>query len=193
MPELILRLDVTGRPLDWISKRTAALMYVREQVAWEAGASTFRLLGGTSRSTGERSFLDVNSIIAGRGVALLGSWDDCTPSLNNEALFRRDNHICMYCGDRFPNTMLTRDHVLPRSRGGEDEWENVVTACKPCNARKDNMTIREAEQHGVRLLAVPYRPNLAEGLILQNRNILVDQMEFLSAKDSNLSSHHRIQ
>lgn len=182
MAELILRLDVTGRPLDWISKRTAALMYVREQVAWEAGISTFRLLGGQSRLTGNQSFLDVNSIIAGRGIALLGSWEECTPSLNNEALFRRDNHICMYCGLSFSNQMLTRDHVHPRSRGGADNWENVVTACKPCNARKDNMTIDEAETQNIRLLAVPYRPNLAEALILQNRNILVDQMEFLNIR-----------
>ena len=74
----------------------------------------------------------------------------------------------------------------PRSRGGGDDWENVVTACKPCNARKDNMTIKEAERIGIRLLAVPYRPNLAEGLILQNRNILADQMQFLSARGSPL-------
>ncbi len=184
MPALILRLDVTGRPLDWISRRTAALMYVRGQVAWEAGSQTFRMLGGTARSTGQRSFLDINSIIAGRGIALLGSWDESTPTLTNEALFSRDNYLCMYCGGKFSSNMLTRDHVLPRSRGGGDEWENVVTACKPCNARKDNMTIKEAEKINIRLLAVPYRPNLAEGLILQNRNILADQMEFLSMRSS---------
>ncbi len=184
MPTLILRLDVTGRPLDWISRRTAALMYVRGQVAWEAGERTFRMFGGTSRITGERSFLDINSIIAGRGIAQLGSWDECTPSLTNEALFRRDNHLCMYCGGRFAPAMLTRDHVLPRSRGGGDDWENVVTACKPCNARKDNMTIEEAERRDIRLIAVPFRPNLAEGLILQNRNILADQMQFLSLRSS---------
>ena len=157
-------------------------MYVRGQVAWEAGAQTFRMLGGTSRITGLRSFLDINSIIAGRGVALLGSWDESTPALTNDALFRRDRQICMYCGNRLPTPMLTRDHVLPRSRGGDDDWSNVVTACKPCNARKDNHTIEEAERNGIRLLAVPYRPNLAEGLVLQNRNILADQMEFLSTR-----------
>lgn len=182
MPTLILRLDVTGRPLDWISRRTAALMYVRGQVAWEAGEQTFRMLGGTARSTGKRSYLDINSIIAGRGIALLGSWDESTPALTNDGLFSRDNYLCMYCGGKFPISMLTRDHVLPRSRGGGDDWENVVTACKPCNARKDNMTIKEAEKLDIRLLAVPYRPNIAEGLILQNRNILADQMEFLSMR-----------
>ena len=71
------------------------------------------MYGGMSRITGQRSFLDINSIIAGRGIALLGSWDECTPTLTNESLFRRDNHICMYCGSRFPTSMLTRDHEHP--------------------------------------------------------------------------------
>jgi hypothetical protein len=164
-------------------------MYVRGQVAWEAGEQTFRMLGGTARSTGKRSFLDINSIIAGRGIALLGSWDESTPALTNDGLFSRDNYLCMYCGGKFTTDMLTRDHVLPRSRGGDDEWENVVTACKPCNARKDNMTIKEAEKFEIRLLAVPYRPNLAEGLILQNRNILADQMEFLSMRGATQRKH----
>jgi 5-methylcytosine-specific restriction endonuclease McrA len=71
---------------------------------------------------------------------------------------------------------LTRDHVVPASRGGSSAWENCVTACRHCNQRKDDRTPEEA---GMKLLAVPYTPNLAEYLILSNRRILADQMEFL--------------
>src|SRR3546814_5368592 len=65
---------------------------------------------------------------------------------------------------------------MPASRGGASIWENCVTACRSCNQRKDDRTPEEAN---MRLLAVPYIPNLAEYLILSNRRILADQMEFL--------------
>jgi 5-methylcytosine-specific restriction endonuclease McrA len=71
---------------------------------------------------------------------------------------------------------LTRDHVHPLSQGGDDSWENVVTACFPCNSRKGGRTPQQASMP---LLAVPYRPSWIEHLILSNRNILADQMEFL--------------
>ena len=67
---------------------------------------------------------------------------------------------------------------MPVSRGGLCVWENCVTACKHCNQRKDDRTPEEA---GMKLIAVPYTPNLAEYLILSNRRILADQMEFLQA------------
>src|SRR3546814_2454131 len=65
---------------------------------------------------------------------------------------------------------------MPASRGGASIWENCVTACRSCNQRKDDRT---PEEENMRLLAVPYIPNLAEYLILSNRRILADQMEFL--------------
>lgn len=74
---------------------------------------------------------------------------------------------------------LTRDHVIPISKGGLDTWENVVTACFHCNSLKANRTPQQA---GMRLLAVPYRPSWIEHLILSNRNILADQMAFLKAQ-----------
>ena len=72
--------------------------------------------------------------------------------------------------------MLTRDHVCSLSRGGANRWENVVTACRARNQRKDD---RSLEELGWTLLALPYEPNRAEGLILANRRILTDQMAFL--------------
>ena len=72
--------------------------------------------------------------------------------------------------------MLTRDHIVPVSRGGGDHWKNVVTACKPCNQKKGAKT---PERAGMLMLYVPYTPSLYEALILRNRRILNDQMDFL--------------
>ena len=73
--------------------------------------------------------------------------------LNRKNLFRRDKHRCVYCGSK---ENLTADHVIPRSRGGETTWENLVTACHPCNNRKDNKT---PEEVGLRLKGTPKQPN----------------------------------
>jgi 5-methylcytosine-specific restriction endonuclease McrA len=62
--------------------------------------------------------------------------------ISRRALFARDGWRCVYCGTA--NGRLTLDHVVPRSRGGESIWENVVTACAPCNLRKGNRTLEES-------------------------------------------------
>ncbi|MEE8262387.1 MAG: HNH endonuclease [Gammaproteobacteria bacterium] len=85
----------------------------------------------------------------------------------------------MYCGGEFSQQHLTRDHLMPMSRGGKDRWSNVVATCRSCNTRKGNRTLEEA---GMSLLAVPYVPNWAEYLALSNRRILADQMEFLKSQ-----------
>ena len=66
---------------------------------------------------------------------------------------RRDNHTCQYCGRQGKG--LTIDHVIPRSRGGDTSWENVVAACQSCNSRKGNRTPAES---GFRLIRRPHRP-----------------------------------
>lgn len=175
----VLRLDVSGRPLDWVSQETAASLYCRDGVAWEAGVRTFRLHGGVSRANGVQSVLDVNSIIATTEYA--GELR-AVPALTNARLFRRDGYLCLYCGQRHAAGALTRDHVVPVSRGGEDTWTNVVSACRRCNHRKGARLLAEVERYGLRLLAVPYAPNYAEGLILSNRHILADQMEYLAPR-----------
>ena len=96
--------------------------------------------------------------------------------LTNKALFRRDRNVCAYCGDQFTIAKLTRDHIHPTSKGGKDVWKNVVTSCGSCNKRKSDHLI---EQVNMELIYVPYEPNRAEYLILQNRKILGDQMDFL--------------
>ena len=70
-------------------------------------------------------------------------------------VYRRDAFRCQYCGDRFRGDDLTFDHVLPRSRGGETNWTNIVTSCRPCNRFKGDRTPDEADMP---LLAQPKEP-----------------------------------
>ena len=72
--------------------------------------------------------------------------------ISRRALFARDGWQCVYCGDR--SGRLTLDHVVPRSRGGDSVWENVVTSCAPCNLRKGNRLPEEVAM----TLSTPPRP-----------------------------------
>ena len=173
-----LGLDAHGRALDWLSWQDATCLYARGAVAWTLGDPCLEVRGGTCRATGERSRIQLHPIIAARGHARSQAIDP-TPALTNAALFARDHHLCLYCGNDYPRAALTRDHVQPTSKGGLDVWENVVSACFHCNSRKGNRTPQQA---GMPLLAVPYRPSWIEHLILSNRNILADQMAFLKAQ-----------
>jgi len=171
----LLSLDAHGRVLDWMSWQDAACLYVRGAVAWTLGDPCLQVHGGTCRMTGEQSVLDLHPIVAARSHARPQALDP-TPALTNAALFARDQHLCLYCGREVSRQQLTRDHVMPLSRGGRDIWENVVAACFQCNSRKGGRTPQQA---GMPLLAVPFRPSWIEHLILSNRNILADQMAFL--------------
>jgi 5-methylcytosine-specific restriction endonuclease McrA len=75
--------------------------------------------------------------------------------LNRRNLFARDKNRCQYCGKHFSTSELTLDHVLPRSQGGGDSWENLVCACVRCNARKGGRTPEQARMH---LVNMPKRP-----------------------------------
>jgi 5-methylcytosine-specific restriction endonuclease McrA len=171
----VLSLDASGRILDWISWQDAVCLYVRDAVAWTLGDPCLTVHGGTSRLTGTQTILQLHPIVASSGHCRAHAISP-SPALTNNALFARDKHLCMYCGEHFARGTLTRDHVMPVSRGGRDIWENVVTACTHCNLHKGNRTPQQAHMP---LLAVPYRPSWVEHLILSNRNILADQMEFL--------------
>lgn len=174
---LILTLDVAGNPHQWINHETAAYYYTKNLVAWEFGDSCV-LHGGTSRITLQQSTLPISSIIAIRGKRLrpemMARYN--TPTLTNNALFSRDKHMCAYCGEVYPKSELTRDHVIPTSRGGENSWTNVVASCKRCNHAKGDRT---PEQWGTSLLYLPYTPCRNEYLILTNNRIVTCQMDFL--------------
>ena len=176
----VLRTDVSGMPLEWIDYQAAVRLYCSGHVAYSAGSLLYRLHGGFNAVTGRRSSIPVHAVLAthaGR-FAILRARPDYRPPLSNAALFRRDFHVCLYCGDTFPTRELSRDHVTPLVQGGQDRWTNVVTACKRCNHAKGGRT---PEQAHMPLLAVPFTPTHAEYVYLQGRRILADQMEFLRA------------
>lgn len=176
----ILRTDAAGMPLEWIDYQDAARLVHLDQVAYTLGTKLFTLHGGINARTGLRSVVEVNSIIATWGETHgLAERRECwTPPLNNPTLFRRDAHLCLYCGNGFHDWELSRDHITPLSQGGADCWTNVVAACKRCNHHKAGFT---PEQAGMQLLAVPFKPTHAEYIYLKGRRVLADQMEFLRA------------
>jgi hypothetical protein len=78
-------------------------------------------------------------------------WRSGTPKYSKKRLFQRDNRKCAYC----PRDASTVDHVKPKSKGGEDKWDNVVAACQKCNAKKGNRTLKES---GMVLRFEPFVP-----------------------------------
>lgn len=171
----ILRLDLAGRPVEWLRWQEAVSLYAREIVVWTLGDAVLRIRGGYCRARNAASSVEIHSIIAcdGRVVPPFKG----VPPLTNEALFRRDLNVCLYCGGAFADEELTRDHVVPISRAGRDSWDNVVAACRRCNHFKGNRLLDECSME---LLALPYVPNHAEYLALSNSGrILGDQMTFL--------------
>ena len=90
-------------------------------------------------------------------------------------VYRRDGHECGYCG---ANKNLTLDHIIPKSRGGLNTWENMVTCCSRCNSKKDNRTPEEA---GMKLRVKPYRPNVFSVVVSETvENIWQDFQNDLS-------------
>lgn len=75
--------------------------------------------------------------------------------LNRRNVFARDDHRCQYCGQVLPAHQLSLDHVVPRSRGGETSWENMVASCVHCNTKKGGRTPQEAR---MKLARIPARP-----------------------------------
>lgn len=77
------------------------------------------------------------------------------PRFSKYNVFLRDTFHCQYCLTQFPRSQLTLDHVLPLSKGGTTSWENIVTACSPCNAKKGNSLTPKPKIN-------PYQPDYFE-------------------------------
>ena len=182
MSNLVLALDSSGFPNRWINYESAITAICKDQVSWSLGSEHI-YYGGNSRLTGEISSVSVPSIMAIKGMY---HPKRRIPPLTNRNLFGRDKNICCYCGDLTPSEKLTRDHIIPVSKGGLNVWSNVASACKACNCAKDDKLL---SQWGKELLYVPYVPDRCEHLILANRKVSVCQMEFLRA---HLPKHSRL-
>ena len=94
-------------------------------------------------------------------------------------IFRRDGNRCQYCGT---HDHLTLDHVMPKSRGGKTNWDNLATACKRCNSRKGDHTPEEA---GMPLRQRPFRPSFL--MFIRNFSGLADAewLPYLGSKERN--------
>jgi HNH endonuclease len=171
----ILIIDSHGQPVRWAGMTRAARYYASGKVVTDLGESLFSLLGGTQDLSGRRSEFITSSIVMIRGRHRIPH-GHAYVGMTKLRLFSRDRHICGYCGEQFADADLTVEHITPVSRGGRDEWTNVVTACRSCNTRKGSRTPEEAHMP---LLYVPYAVCRNEGFILSNRRILADQMAFL--------------
>jgi len=182
----ILALDIAGNPFRWLDGERAAYYIAKGKVAWELGEDALVFRGGFD-NMGERSMLSVPPVIAlAKSEAMVRHMQALPLGHDNGLLFRRDSHICAYCGELFDRRKLTRDHIFPRARGGRDTWTNVVAACRACNMRKACRTPEEARMP---LLYVPYEPCRFEHFLLTGRQILADQMEYLTAR---LPKHSRL-
>lgn len=91
------------------------------------------------------------------------------PKFCRRSILLRDRYRCQYCGDRFEAAELTYDHLVPRSKGGKTVWENILTACVDCNAKKKNQDANFSGRRGVipadgrlRPLKTPRQPTGAE-------------------------------
>ena len=75
-------------------------------------------------------------------------------ALTRKNIFKRDSYKCQYCGKT--NLILTIDHVIPKNKGGNDTWENLVSACKKCNLNKGNTLLKDTDMF---LIKKPKKPH----------------------------------
>lgn len=182
-----LQLDITGMPQAWISVEEAAAHIVTGTVAWQLGDAPLAVLrGGTNSLTGRQSILEIPPILALKGASKINLYD-LVPVYSKAKVIRRDRATCCYCGEVFPESTLTVDHIVPESKGGPLSFMNTVAACGPCNGRKSN---RSPEEAGMPLMYLPYVPSRVEDFLLRGRNIRGDVHEWLAAK---LPRHSRLQ
>lgn len=146
-----LALNASFEPLTIVPARRAVRLVLD-------GKAEILEVDGSERFRSERRAVPCPSVI--RLVRFVHVPRRFRRQVTNTFLFARDNYTCQYCGrhrkELRGRQFLTRDHILPISRGGGNSWDNVVTSCSPCNNRKGNRLPREA---GLRLLTTPSEPN----------------------------------
>ena len=147
-------------------KRAFCMVYrgVAKIVDREYQTFDFQSWSALSASAGEDTVGVVGKAIRIPRVVLLQTYDRLPKKqirFSRFNIFARDKSTCQYCGGRFPKSELNLDHVVPRSRGGQTLWENIVCCCLPCNRRKGGRSPQEAGMHLVRK---PVRPHWTECL-----------------------------
>jgi 5-methylcytosine-specific restriction endonuclease McrA len=141
----VLVLNATYEPMSVVSVRRAVLLLLKEKAEIVEAAEAYL------RSA--RIQLPVPLVI--RLVCYVRIPHRLSLPVSRRTVLARDQYTCQYCGTQPGRAQLTMDHVVPRSRGGNTCWENVVTACGPCNRRKGGRTPDEANMP---VLKLPRRP-----------------------------------
>jgi 5-methylcytosine-specific restriction endonuclease McrA len=131
----VLVLNATYEPLNVVSIRRAVILLLKEKAEIVEAAEAWL--------HSQQSALQVPTVI--RLVYYVRIPRRFSLPVSRRTVLARDHYTCQYCGIQPGKANLTIDHVLPRSRGGETHWENVTTACGPCNRRKGNRTPDEAK------------------------------------------------
>lgn len=142
----VLVLNASYEPLNIVSVKRAVVLLLKEKAELVEAAK--------AKLRAERLVLDWPLVI--RLVAYVPLPRRLPLPLSRRTVLARDMYTCQYCGAQPGRSELTVDHVIARSRGGATSWENVATACAPCNRRKGNRTPEEANMH---LLSTPTRPH----------------------------------
>lgn len=135
----VLQLDVTMRPIDLIGVEDAVAKIVTGEAQAIASDESVLYRGPDPRlfdpySTAERIVIPKPLIIQLPEFVRLK--DYATKHVVRRVLYARDGYVCQYCEAKLDRRTATCDHVKPLSRGGTHTWDNVTTACKPCNHRK---------------------------------------------------------
>ena len=141
---MALKLDASFRPIEVIDALEALVMCI-------IGKATPVETYDTKINSPSKSF-ELPAVIVLKNIV---KFRFTTIACNRINIVWRDNNQCQYCGNYFLTDKLTMDHVIPKSRGGKNTWENLVAACKKCNQKKGSRTPQES---GMIPLKKPIRP-----------------------------------
>ena len=141
---MALKLDASFRPIEVIDALEALVMCI-------IGKATPVETYDTKINSPSKSF-ELPAVIVLKNIV---KFRFTTIACNRINIVWRDNNQCQYCGNYFSTDKLTMDHVIPKSRGGKNTWENLVAACKKCNQKKGSRTPQES---GMIPLKKPIRP-----------------------------------
>lgn len=154
MSKQVLVLNASYEPLSLVSVRRAIVLLLREKA--ELLEATQQMLRSSNRT------MAVPLVI--RLVHYVRLPHRKVPATRS-AVMLRDAFTCQYCGESPGRHLLTVDHVIPRSRGGAHDWENLVTACTRCNQKKGSLTPEEA---GMQPIRKPFEPSYVALVLLSN-------------------------
>ena len=144
MNMMALKLDASYRPIEVIDALEALVMCI---IGKATPVETYdKKIKSTTKA------FDLPAVIVLKTVV---KFRFTTVACNRQNIIWRDGNQCQYCANFFPDDKLTMDHVLPKSRGGKNTWENLVAACMKCNQKKGSRTPQES---GMIPLKKPFRP-----------------------------------